>query len=248
MRWVLSLLMLYVGQLPAQELPPLRFAIADSWTMPLVRLENDQPVEGIMFDLMNSLASRVQRRPEYHVVPRLRLQAGMERGSVDVRCFVMPSWVAGQSDKFSWSVPLFQQRDWLVARSQQTSPTHLADLPSQTIGTVLGFSYPALQPQFVDGHFRREDARNQLQVLQMLQAGRFRYAVSSQLNLDWFNHRLPPDQRLQARVLLEEQQLACMVSNDPSVPVQRILRTLERMKQTGEIELAFRRYSTTNDE
>ncbi|WP_191832683.1 substrate-binding periplasmic protein [Pseudomonas fluorescens] len=246
MRWVLSLLMLYIGQLPATELPPLRFAVADSWTMPLVRLENNQPVEGIMFDLMNTLASRVQRRPEFHVMPRLRLQAGMERGSVDVRCFVMPSWSGGQSGNFSWSSPLFQQRDWLVARPREAAPTDLVDLPREVIGTVLGFHYPALQTQFDNGHFKRDDARNQLQVLQKLQAGRYRYAVSSQLSLDWFNRSLPAEQRLQALVVLEEQHLGCMVRNDPEISTQSLLQTLGRMKQTGEIERIFKRYSPTN--
>ncbi|MGH8380856.1 substrate-binding periplasmic protein [Pseudomonas sp.] len=238
--------MLYIGQLPATELPPLRFAVADSWTMPLVRLENNQPVEGIMFDLMNTLASRVQRRPEFHVMPRLRLQTAMERGSVDVRCFVMPSWSGGQPGNFSWSPPLFQQRDWLVARSQEAAPKSLADLPSGVIGTVLGFNYPALQPQFDNGHLKRDDARNQLQVLQKLQAGRYRYAISSQLSLDWFNRQLPAEQRLQPLAGLEEQQLGCMVRNDPENSAQGLLQALVRMKQTGETEQIFKRYSLTN--
>lgn len=240
--------MLYVGQLPAHELPPLRFAIADSWTMPLIHLENNQPVEGIMFDLMNTLATDLQRRPEYHVMPRLRLQAAVERGSVDVRCFVMPSWTTGPSGNFSWSPPLFLQRDWLIGDSRETAPTSLANLPSQVIGTVLGFHYPALQPQFDSGHFERDDARNQLQVLQKLQAGRYRYAVSSQLTLDWFNSQLPAEQRFQALTVLEEQHLGCMVRNDPSIPSQGLLKALGRMKQTGEIERIFKRYSTTNGE
>ncbi|QGW78580.1 transporter substrate-binding domain-containing protein [Pseudomonas alkylphenolica] len=247
MRWVLSLLMLYIGQLPATELPPLRFAVADSWTMPLVRLENNQPVEGIMFDLMNTLASRVQRRPEFHVMPRLRLQAGMERGSVDVRCFVMPSWSSGQSGNFSWSSPLFQQRDWLVAHPRETAPANLEQLPSQVIGAVLGFHYPALQAHFDNGHFKRDDARNQLQVLQKLQAGRYRYAVSSQLSLDWFNRSLPEAQRFKPVALLEEQALSCYVRNDPGVPTQGILRSLEAMKKSGEIERMVKHHTAALD-
>ena len=247
MRWVLSLLMLYLGHLQAEELPPLRFAVADSWTMPLVRLENHQPAEGIMFDLMNNLAARVQHRPVFHVMPRLRLQAAMERGSVDVRCFVMPSWSDGQSGNFSWSPPLFQQRDWLVARAQEPAPKRLTDVPSEVIGTVLGFNYPALQGQFDSGHFKRDDARNQLQVLQKLQAGRYRFAVSSQWSLDWFNRSLPEAQRLKPVALLEEQALSCYVRNDPALPTHDILRALESMKKAGEIERMVKRHTTAPD-
>lgn len=246
MRWVFSLLLLYVGQLSAQSLPPLRIAITDSWTMPLVRFEHDQPVEGIVFELMNRLASHLKHRPEYYVLPRLRLQAAMQRGTIDVRCFVMPSWAAEPSDMYRWSPPLFEQRDWLVAGNRQSLPTGLASLPSQAIGTVLGFEYPALRAQFDSGYFKRDDARTQLQVLQMLQAGRYRYAISNQASLDWFNSQLPPDERLQPLVMLEEQHLSCMVRNAPSIPTQGILQALQRMKQSGEIEQVFERYSHLN--
>lgn len=243
MRWVLSLLLLYVGYLPAHELRPLRFAIADSWTMPLVQIENNTPVEGILFDLMNAVAARVQRKPEFHVLPRLRLQTAMERASVDVRCFVMPSWAAGLSGDYSWSLPLFQQRDWLVSLTNDTPPTNLADLPSQAIGTVLGYRYPTLQPHFDNGQLKRDDARNQLQVLQKLQAGRFHYAVSSQTSLDWFNRSLPEAQRLKPVALLEEQALSCYVRNDPEVPTQGILRALLVMKMSGEIDQMVKRHT-----
>lgn len=243
MRWVLSLLLLYIGHLPAQELPPLHFAIADSWTMPLVDIENSQPVAGIMFELMSTVAKRTERRAQFHVMPRLRIEKAMERGSIDVRCFVMPSWTTEQSSNFSWSPPLFLQRDLLVAHDRPAEATHPSALPRQVIGTVLGFHYPTLQAQFTSGHFVRDDARNQLQVLQKLQAGRYRYAVSSQTSLDWFNRSLPSEQRLQALSVLEEQQLSCMVRNDPSVPTQDVLRTLVRMKDSGDIARIFARYS-----
>lgn len=243
MRWVLSLLLLYVAYLPAQELRPLRAAIADSWTMPLVNIESDQPVDGILFDLINTLAARVQRKPEFHVLPRLRLQSAMERGSADVRCFVNPSWAGKPSADFSWSVPLFQQRDWLVSHGKDTTPIDIANLPPQAIGTVLGYSYPALQPQFDNGHFKRDDARNQLQVLQKLQAGRNHYAISSQTSLDWFNRSLPDAQRLKPVALLEEMALSCYVRNDPEVPTQGILRVLLEMKESGEIEQMVKRHT-----
>jgi polar amino acid transport system substrate-binding protein len=34
----------------------LRFSVAESWSMPLMRIEQGQPVEGILFELMQALA------------------------------------------------------------------------------------------------------------------------------------------------------------------------------------------------
>ncbi|MNG40257.1 hypothetical protein D3C84_1287600 [compost metagenome] len=42
--------------------------------------------------------------------------------------------------------------------------------------------------------------------------------------------------------LLQEQNVGCYVRNDPKVPVQRILRTLLRMKMSGEIDDIIRLY------
>lgn len=79
-------------------------------------------------------------------------------------------------------------------------------------------------------------------MLEKLHAGRYRYAVSNQWTLDWFNQRLLPGQQLKGVAVLQEQIVGCYVRNDPKVPVQRILRTLLRMKMSGEIDDIIRLY------
>ncbi len=79
--------------------------------------------------------------------------------------------------------------------------------------------------------------------MEKLLAGRYRYAVSNQWTLDWFNQRLLPEQQLQGVAVLQEQKVGCYVRNDPRVPVQRILRTLLRMKMSGEIDEIIRLYT-----
>jgi len=43
--------------------------------------------------------------------------------------------------------------------------------------------------------------------------------------------------------VLQEQKVGCYVRNDPNVPVQQILRTLLRMKMSGEIDDIIRLYT-----
>lgn len=137
---------------------------------------------------------------------------------------------------------MIHQRDLLVGRPGVSPPMSLGQLPTQTLGTVLGYTYPSLQPLLEQGRLQREDSRNQLLVLQKLQAGRYHYAVSNQLSLQWFNRSQPNGQRLQALTVLDEQELGCMVRNDPAIPTQGLLRALARMKQSGEIERIVQRY------
>jgi polar amino acid transport system substrate-binding protein len=222
---------------------PLRFAITDSWAMPMVQIEHDQPTQGILHDMMLSLATRVGRPAEFHVLARSRVQSAMERGDVDVRCYAAKSWLPNQTGDYLWSIPLLFQRDLLVSTQSTPALVVPASLPSQPVGTVLGYIYPGLQPLFDSGQLQRDDARTQEQVLQKLQAGRYHYAVSNEWTLGWFNQRLMPDQQLRGVAVLQEQNVGCYVRNDPKLPVQRILGTLQQMKMSGEIDDIIRLYT-----
>ncbi|WP_129973093.1 MULTISPECIES: ABC transporter substrate-binding protein [unclassified Pseudomonas] len=242
MRWAVgALLGLSLNAMASQ--PPLRFVVADSWAMPMVQIERGRPTQGILYDMMLSLATQIGVPAQFHVLPRARVQNAMEHGEVDVRCYAAQSWLPNLSGDYIWSIPLLFQRDLLISRQDQPLSADPAHLPRQSIGTVLGYSYPTLQPIFDADRLWREDARNQEQVLDKLLAGRYRYAVSNQWTLDWFNQRLLPGQQLQAVAVLQEQKVGCYVRNDPNVPVQRILRTLLRMKMSGEIDDIIRLYT-----
>ncbi|MFJ4348094.1 substrate-binding periplasmic protein [Pseudomonas sp. NPDC089401] len=247
MRRLLALLMLLTTYSLADQ-PVLRFSVAESWSMPLMRLEGGQPVEGLLYDLMQAMAREAGVRPAYHVMARLRLQQAMEDGDIDVRCYVSTRWLNDRPGNYVWSVPLIQQRDVLVGRAADSSPVQPEQLAPQAVGTVLGYTYSTLEAFFAEGRLRREDSRSQELALQKLQAGRYRYAVSNELSLRWFNQRLPVERRLQVLAVLEEQALGCMVRNDPAVPTQALLRALVRMKQSEEIERIIGRYGQSSGE
>jgi polar amino acid transport system substrate-binding protein len=241
MRLALGALLLISLNSAATE-APLRFVVPDSWSMPMVQLERGQPTQGILYDAMLSLATQVGLPAEFHVLPRARVQGAMERGEIDVRCYAAQTWLPNQSGDYIWSIPLWTQPDVLVSRQEPPGVVVPENLPHQTIGTVLGYSYPTLQPLFDSGHLLREDARSQDQTLEKLLAGRYRYAVTNQWTLDWFNQRQQAERQLQGVAVLQEQSVGCFVRNDPGVPVQRILRTLLRMKMSGEIDDIIRLY------
>ncbi|UZE08071.1 substrate-binding periplasmic protein [Pseudomonas corrugata] len=245
MRLAMGALLLLGTECSAAELP-LRFAVTDGWAMPMVQIEQGRPTQGILPDVMNSLATRVGMPAEFHVLSRARLDGAMERDEVDIRCYVSQDWVKDKGGDYLWSVPLFFQRDLLVGTASAPAKVAPATLGQQFIGTVLGYTYPTLQPLFDSGHLRRDDARSQEQVLAKLLAGRYRYGVSNQWALDWFNQRHTADRQLQGVTILQEQQLGCYLRNDPKIPVQRILRTLQDMKASGEIDAIIQLYTGRN--
>lgn len=224
---------------------PLRFAVTDSWAMPMVQIERGRPVQGILHDMMLSLATQVGRPAEFHVLARACVQSAMEHGEIDIRCYAAQSWLPNPSGDYLWSIPLWFQRDLLIGKDP--TPVILANLSAQPVGTVLSYSYPTLQPLFDNGQLQRDDARSQDQVLQKLLAGRYRYAVSNQWTLDWINQKLLPDRQLHGVTVLQEQNVGCYVRNDPALPVQLILRTLLKMKMSGEIDGTIKLYTGTDE-
>lgn len=245
MRLLLSALLLLICSYSCSSYAaeaPLRFSIADSWSMPMVQIDDDQPDAGFLFDIMQSLARQVGLPAEYHVLARMRVQSALDRGEVDVRCYAAQSWIPNLSGDYTWSLPLMIERNLLISTANNATPIRTDQLNKESIGTVLGYTYPLLQHLFDNHQLQREDTRSQEQVLQKLAAGRYRYAVANEWSLRWHNRHLPPDKQLRSVSIIEEQAVGCLVRNDPNVPVQKILRTLLRMKMSGEIDQIIQRY------
>lgn len=219
----------------------LRFSAVDSWAMPLAEFKDNRLVGGIIHDLIQGLAQRLDMPAEIQVLPRNRVELALKQGEIDVRCYISPKWI-DNSEEYLWSVPFIRQRDLIVARQGSEGISGPDALSGQSIGTVLGYTYPRLQQQFDRGAVQRDDARNQELVLQKLLAGRYQYALSNELALAWFNRDLPDSDQLIGVATLDEEPVSCLVRNDPDLPAQRILHTLLQMKESGEIDDILTRY------
>jgi polar amino acid transport system substrate-binding protein len=225
---------------PAAE-RPLRFSVSDSSTMPMIHLENGQPVDGILHDLHRRIAEKLGREAEEPVMSRARIQPLLAEGTVDVSCYINPVWLTEAHASYRWSVPFMTQRSILVARPD-TPPAMLSSLRDQRIGTVLGFYYPDADAWFQDGSLTRDDARTENQVLKKLAAGRDRYALSTEVALDWFNRNRPPGHKLKAIDRLSEYSIHCIVRDEPDVPAREILDAMQQMQHDGEFDAILARY------
>lgn len=217
--------------------PTLRFSVSDSSTMPMMRIEEGVAREGILHDLHLRIAQKVGRRAEQAVMSRLRIQKMMADGRIDVSCYLHPSWLRENGYRHRWTVPFMVQRNQLVGRdSTVTAPAR-----GEAIGTVLGFSYP-FDSEFAHGALRRDDGRTQEIVLAKLEAGRYRFAVSNELSLRWFNRDLPPEKRLVALRELSAEPVACIVRDAPDVPAAQVIEAMQQMQRDGEFEAILEGY------
>jgi polar amino acid transport system substrate-binding protein len=236
---LLFLFLLALGNAPFAEERPLRFSITESSAMPMVRIEDGQATGGILYDLQMRLAEKVGRTAQIMVLPRLRVQQMLVRGEIDARCDVNPAWLKESTHQYIWSLPFMLHHDVLVGTD--------AELPAQpppgeTIGTVLGYVYPALAPAFADGELLRDDARTQELVLVKLAAARNRYGISNQLTLSWFNRQRPQGRKLHTLRVLSSDLVGCIIRDEADVPTHALLRALVRMSVDGEFEAILARY------
>lgn len=239
MRFLATVLLLTATLVQAED-RPLRFSVVDSWAMPLAQIENGELTGGIMFELFNEAAHELGRPAAFHIVPRARIEQALLSHAVDVRCYVSRSWIEHEFNDYRWTAPLMVQRDLLVVRDAPADK--LETLPSQSVGTVLGYHYPRLQP-LLDSHWlTRDDARNQELVLKKLRIGRYQYAISSEFALNWFNRELPEAERLRIASVIEETPLSCMVLDAPDVRTDEVLSVLAKIKASGKIEQILNHY------
>lgn len=220
---------------------PLRFSVSDSSTMPMIHLEFGQPGNGVLHDLHRRIAEKLGRQAEELVMSRARIQPLLAEGAVDVSCYMNPAWLAVDHASYRWSVPFMTQRSILVARAG-TPATKLSSLRGRRIGTVLGFYYPEADASFRDGTLIRDDARTEHQVLEKLAVGRERYAISTEVALDWFNRDRPAERKLQAIDRLSESSIYCIVRDEPDVPAREILDAMEQMQHDGEFDAILAKY------
>lgn len=237
---LLAIVLLFSSAVTLAEDRPLRFSVVDSWAMPLARIEDGRLTGGILYELFTETARRAHREPVFHLLPRARVEQALLSHQIDVRCYVAPAWTEHEFHDYRWSVPLMTQRDLLVSRDGLKGD--LQSLSGQAIGTVLGYHYPRLQPVLDSGRATRDEARNQELVLKKLQIGRYQYAISSEIALDWFNRALPQNQRLTIASIIEETPLSCLVLDSPDAPADEVLSALAALKASGEIERILSHY------
>ncbi|WP_374434018.1 substrate-binding periplasmic protein [Inhella sp.] len=125
---------------------------------------------GILKDIGDRLAERLQRKARYLPVPSRRVSETLRKGEADLVCYVLPGWLEGE---YRWSVPVLPNAEVVAARPEAPDIERLEDLQGRQVGTVIGYRYTHLladprQPL----PFVRQDALNTRSNLDKLAAGR----------------------------------------------------------------------------
>ena len=91
----------------AQQTDVLRFSASTSWGMPYAEVRDERLVGGIVFDLTQAIGAALHMPVRYVVLPRKRVEAAVQAGEVDVRCYFNPAWTPSPGQYIFSNPPSF---------------------------------------------------------------------------------------------------------------------------------------------
>lgn len=225
--------------LPLRAAPPIRTVIGENMSAPWYIAHPQEP-QGITAEYLRALAKELNRDFEILVLPKFRIQEYFQKGKVDLNCYTSREWAHVKDEDVYWSEPLFISKNLIVSN---TSPAKsLQQLRGHRIGTVLKYSYPAMQEGFTAGTFKRDDSANEEANLQKLESSRFSYALAESVHLDYYlkHHKNSKIQR--QGLLVEEAPVRCWVRRGAPLKISDLNRAIEKIKSNGTLDGIFKKY------
>lgn len=213
------------------EPAPLRIVAPTNQTMPFLRMEQEQPAEGMVKELGELLARRLGRTPQFVALPSKRAQMALTRGDADLHCYVKPGWLQGD---LLFTQPFLPGAEVIAAAGDTPTPAHLRDLRDESLGTVLGYVYPDLETEFGQP-VRRNDALDAEANLRRLAVGRMRYAITDRDTLRYWSARHPAA-RLRELFEIERYDLGCALPPREARLLEPINQAIAQMLADGSLD------------
>ncbi|MCV2349165.1 substrate-binding periplasmic protein [Paucibacter sp. Y2R2-4] len=226
------------------EARPLRMGISQSWAMPFASYEKGHIKGGILLELAQEIAKRLDAPLQIQVIPPRRVEAMLKDSAVDLHCLVSPEWLNEKLPSERWTELVLRMDDVLLAPATYQGKTLDLDRVAGgvTVGLVTSYLYPALDEALSSGRMLREDAPSQALVFEKMLRGRSDFAVSNRLIADWFNKQQPQHQRLKFLQTLASVNTACALAPKPGLEASRIKSAVKQMVKDGAVEQVLQRY------
>ncbi|HWU44228.1 MAG TPA: transporter substrate-binding domain-containing protein [Bdellovibrio sp.] len=222
----------------AEQAPSINAVVPDGMTAPLLMGTDDAP-QGIVADYTRALLKIMGIKGHVSVITRYRILSYVQEGKVDFICYTSRAW-ADQKETFDWSKTLFMKREVILGPAPM--PKKLIELDGKTLGTMLGYNYPNLDPLFKSKRIFREDASSEEATLNKLKNGRIQYAVTDEIFLDYYKSRNPAIEMNRERMFLQEYPVSCSLSRKGHVKVKDLNHAIDELKSSGQLKKIFESY------
>lgn len=226
---------------------PITYGMNDNNSPPFLQINNstETPViqGGLFFDLGLEIGKKLKRPIRFMLTPRKRLDPGLADGEIELVCYNTEAWAGSYAKDYNWSIPIFKQSNLVVGlkKNMKNAPLKsLKDLKGKTLGTTLGFVYPALVSYFKDGRIKREDALSGADNIAKLHSERVQYIILNNLEYNYYRKK---DSSLQkAPFEIDPINVKCASSKKSDLKISDINTAVIKSKKTGRLQKVFLAY------
>ena len=219
----------------------IRAAIPAGLAPPLL-FEKKGKQEGLVVDYVNALAEALGRKASFSVITRHRLDGYLLKGQMDVLCYTSKVWASNQQE-LDFSKTLFVKREIIIGPAPM--PKEVRELQGKTIGTMLQYVYPSLDPYFEERKIIREDNVSEEANLKKLLHQRLKYVVTDQIFLDYFRLENPDIVKNRQAMFLKDYPVSCSISRKGNVSKKELDKAVDEIKRSGKLEQLFQKYGSS---
>lgn len=226
----------------AFDVQEVRIGIPAGLALPLLFDEKSPQTKGLVAEYAAALAQAMGRTATFSIITRYRLDSYLLKGQVDMMCYTSKVWASNQ-DQMDFSKTLFSKREIILG--PETMPKKVSDLKGKTIGTMLQYVYPKLDPLFQSKQLVREDSLSEEANLKKLLNGRIDYIVTDEIFVDYFKLKHPKIDRNRQRLFMQEYPISCAVSRKGRVKEKEVNAAVDKIKSDGTLQTIFKKYGAT---
>ncbi|MDX1693898.1 MAG: transporter substrate-binding domain-containing protein [Ketobacteraceae bacterium] len=216
----------------------------DNATPPFAILENGELKAGIIYDIGQNLAKRLNVRVEYKLVPTKRIERELLSGGIDLDCITSPIWKENP-DAYLWSPVLFTGADrFLLQKQSDITISSVADLKGLRVGVYPGYTYhDDVMKMLNSGAAHRVPVKGVDHGIKLLLAGRIDTLIDFGVLL---RHKIKTqglyDQLVLADAPADEFELRCACSPKARINRDMLSRQLQAMVNDSTIARILARY------
>lgn len=232
---------LHSFQSNAEVKPVYRAVIVSTLPPPLLLSQNGSP-NGLVKDYIEALAEEMNVTITTDVLPRLRIDTYSSEGKYDINCYTNQAW-NDKSALFLWSKTLFTKKEIIVGNLPL--PKSINEFNGQSIGTLLGYKYPALEKAFASKKLKREDTVNEDANIQKLVHGRIPYIITDQLILGYYRKTHPDlaSKILKEEIVDDEYPIQCAVYRSSKLSLSKLNAAIDSLISSKKLEKIMSKYN-----
>jgi polar amino acid transport system substrate-binding protein len=243
----IALLTILIGPAKAVQQPTIRFLVSEAWSLPNGEIVNTGGQlllkSGIVKEWQEAIAEELGYKVKNVYLPKNRMGMSELGSSYDVFCLVAPEWLGDFSKTMDWLPPYDTIEERLVGPIGTNKIVNIKQLENKRIGTVLGYIYPKLEAFFKNKNIKRDDATDEVGVLQKQLLGRVDYSVMRVMDFQYAKVSRPELKNLEiSNWVVSITPIQCARSRSSHIPFKILAKAQERLLKAGKYSSIVKRY------